>query len=42
MKPEDIAVGSRVGLTFRKLYTSGGVHNSFWKARILTEARDGE
>ncbi len=41
-KPEDITVGSRVGLTFRKLYTSGGVHNYFWKARILKEARDGE
>ncbi|HUR75015.1 MAG TPA: OB-fold domain-containing protein [Sporichthya sp.] len=36
-KPEDIAVGSRVALTFRRLYTSGGVHNYFWKARILKE-----
>jgi uncharacterized OB-fold protein len=42
-KPEDIAVGARVGLTFRKLYTSGGVHNYFWKARVLKgDATDGE
>jgi uncharacterized OB-fold protein len=34
-KPEDVEVGTRVGLTFRKLYSSGGVHNYFWKARIL-------
>lgn len=36
-KPEDVAVGARVGLTFRKLYTSGGVHNYFWKARVLQD-----
>lgn len=34
-KPEDVEVGTRVGLTFRKLYSAGGVHNYFWKARIL-------
>ncbi len=31
-EPEDVEVGSRVQLTFRRLYTSGGVHNYFWKA----------
>ncbi|MCW2752404.1 MAG: 3-ketoacyl-CoA thiolase [Aeromicrobium sp.] len=31
--PEAFAVGSRVDLTFRRLFTSGGVHNYFWKAR---------
>jgi hydroxymethylglutaryl-CoA synthase len=42
-KPEDVEVGTRVGLTFRRLYSSGGVHNYFWKARVLGEVRtDGE
>jgi hydroxymethylglutaryl-CoA synthase len=36
-KPEDLRVGARVALTFRRLYTAGGVHNYFWKARILDE-----
>ena len=26
-------IGTRVELTFRRLYTAGGVHNYFWKAR---------
>ena len=30
-----IAVGSRVGLTFRCLHSAGGVHNYFWKAKLL-------
>jgi hydroxymethylglutaryl-CoA synthase len=29
----ELAVGTRVGLVFRRLYTAGGVHNYFWKAR---------
>lgn len=32
-----LRVGTRVGLTFRKLFTAGGVHNYFWKARVLDE-----
>jgi uncharacterized OB-fold protein len=31
-RPDTVAVGSRVALTFRRLWTSGGVHNYFWKA----------
>jgi hydroxymethylglutaryl-CoA synthase len=31
--PDAIAVGDRVELTFRRLYSVGGVHNYFWKAR---------
>jgi 3-hydroxy-3-methylglutaryl CoA synthase len=31
--PEDVDIGTRVEMTFRRLYTSGGVHNYFWKAR---------
>ena len=41
-KPEDVVVGARVGLTFRKLYTSGGVHNYFWKARVLQDEERGD
>ncbi|MFZ2174684.1 MAG: OB-fold domain-containing protein [Rhodococcus sp. (in: high G+C Gram-positive bacteria)] len=33
--PEAIGVGTRVGLTFRRLGTTGGVHNYFWKAKAL-------
>ncbi|KPM51957.1 hydroxymethylglutaryl-CoA synthase [Frankia sp. R43] len=32
-KPEDISIGSRVEMTFRRLITAGGIHNYFWKAR---------
>jgi hydroxymethylglutaryl-CoA synthase len=31
--PEDVEIGTRIDMTFRRLYTSGGVHNYFWKAR---------
>jgi uncharacterized OB-fold protein len=31
--PEEIGVGTRVELTFRRMYTAQGVHNYFWKAR---------
>ena len=31
--PESVEVGTRVDLTFRRLFTAGGVHNYFWKAR---------
>jgi 3-hydroxy-3-methylglutaryl CoA synthase len=30
---EGIAVGDRVVSTFRRLHSSGGIHNYFWKAR---------
>jgi uncharacterized OB-fold protein len=33
--PDAVSVGSRVGLTFRRLWTADGVHNYFWKARLL-------
>lgn len=33
-----VIVGTRVELTFRRLFTAGGVHNYFWKARIVPEA----
>lgn len=33
--PDRLAVGSRVELVFRRLFTAGGVHNYFWKARVV-------
>lgn len=37
--PSAVAVGTRVELTFRTLFTAGNVHNYFWKARVLDEHR---
>lgn len=31
-RPDDLAVGTRVRFTFRRLFTAGGVHDYFWKA----------
>jgi len=31
--PDEVEIGTRVETTFRRLYTSGGVHNYFWKVR---------
>jgi hydroxymethylglutaryl-CoA synthase len=36
----DAVVGARVEMTFRRTVTASGVHNYFWKARPLREARD--
>ena len=33
--PKSVAIGQRVEMTFRRLYTADGVHNYFWKARPL-------
>ncbi|MFP6665447.1 MAG: OB-fold domain-containing protein [Deltaproteobacteria bacterium] len=30
---EDVQIGDRVEMTFRRLYTADGIHNYFWKAR---------
>ncbi|HET9610209.1 MAG TPA: OB-fold domain-containing protein [Acidimicrobiales bacterium] len=30
--PDDVAIGGRVEMTFRKLFTADGIHNYFWKA----------
>jgi 3-hydroxy-3-methylglutaryl CoA synthase len=32
-KVEDLSIGDRVEMTFRRLYTADGIHNYFWKAR---------
>lgn len=31
--PDEVAIGTRVQMAFRRLYTAGRVHNYFWKAR---------
>ncbi|HEY1523263.1 MAG TPA: OB-fold domain-containing protein [Solirubrobacteraceae bacterium] len=33
--PEEVDIGTRIELTFRRLYTAGGVHNYFWKVRPI-------
>jgi hydroxymethylglutaryl-CoA synthase len=35
--PDEVEIGTRVEMTFRRLYTSGGVHNYFWKARPVSD-----
>jgi len=36
--PAAVAIGSRVEMTFRRLFEAGGVHNYFWKAKLLGTA----
>jgi 3-hydroxy-3-methylglutaryl CoA synthase/uncharacterized OB-fold protein len=36
-----VALGDRMDLTFRRLFTAGGFHNYFWKARPLGVAETG-
>lgn len=36
--PNKVAIGDRVEMTFRRLYTAEGVHNYFWKARPVRRA----
>ena len=31
--PESVGIGDELEMTFRRFFTSGGVHNYFWKAR---------
>jgi hydroxymethylglutaryl-CoA synthase len=31
--PKSVAIGNHLEMTFRRLFTSQGVHNYFWKAR---------
>ncbi|HYI60402.1 MAG TPA: OB-fold domain-containing protein [Acidimicrobiales bacterium] len=32
---EQVEIGARVELTFRRLFTADGIHNYFWKARVV-------
>jgi len=33
--PSTVAIGQRVAMTFRRLFTAQGVHNYFWKAKPI-------
>jgi uncharacterized OB-fold protein/3-oxoacyl-[acyl-carrier-protein] synthase III len=33
VRETDVGIGTRVEMTFRKLFTADGIHNYFWKAR---------
>jgi uncharacterized OB-fold protein len=33
--PDDLKVGDKVEMTFRKLSTADGIHNYFWKAKPI-------
>ncbi|MBV9665212.1 MAG: OB-fold domain-containing protein [Actinobacteria bacterium] len=35
VKADDVRIGGRVEMTFRKLFTADGIHNYFWKARPM-------
>jgi hydroxymethylglutaryl-CoA synthase len=37
--PASVAIGDRVEMTFRRLFTSQGIHNYFWKARPVRYAQ---
>lgn len=39
---DSVRIGDRVEMTFRRLYTAGGVHNYFWKARPLRSGLETE
>jgi 3-hydroxy-3-methylglutaryl CoA synthase/uncharacterized OB-fold protein len=38
VKAAELAIGDRVAMTFRRVYTAQGVHNYFWKARPVVPA----
>jgi uncharacterized OB-fold protein len=40
-KVEELAMGGRVEMTFRRLYTADGIHNYFWKARPVLRSSNG-
>jgi 3-hydroxy-3-methylglutaryl CoA synthase len=37
-RADELSIGDRVAMTFRRIYTAGGVHNYFWKARPASGA----
>lgn len=40
--PATVKIGDRVEMTFRRLFTSGGVHDYFWKARPIRSSEGGD
>ena len=41
-RADELAIGDRVAMTFRRIYTADGVHNYFWKARPVRRYRGPE
>lgn len=41
VEPGDVAIGDRIEMTFRKLFTADGIHNYFWKGRPVAGAAAG-
>jgi hydroxymethylglutaryl-CoA synthase len=39
--PDEVAIGTRVEMTFRRLSVADGIINYFWKARPVAGAADG-
>jgi hydroxymethylglutaryl-CoA synthase len=37
--PDQVAIGDRVTMTFRKLFTADGIHDYFWKAKPVRTTR---
>ncbi len=37
--PDTVAIGDRVAMTFRKLFTADGIHDYFWKAKPVRTGR---
>jgi 3-hydroxy-3-methylglutaryl CoA synthase len=37
VRPDEVAIGGRVEMSFRRLATTDGIHNYFWKARPHAE-----
>ena len=35
--PDTVAIGDRMEMTFRRLYSADGVHDYFWKARPVRD-----
>lgn len=35
VEPDSVAIGQKVEMTFRRIYTAANVHNYFWKARPI-------
>lgn len=33
----DVAIGDRIEMTFRRLFTADGIHNYFWKGRPVRD-----
>jgi 3-hydroxy-3-methylglutaryl CoA synthase len=38
----ELAIGDRVEMTFRRLFTADGIHDYFWKAKPVRKERKGE